>query len=37
MPVPVQVGQGGEGALQRLLDPLAGDRDQAKIVELQHL
>src|ERR1039457_6435027 len=28
---------GGEGALERLLDAFAGDGDQAKVVELEHL
>src|ERR1039458_4650524 len=28
---------GGEGAFERLLDPLAGDGDQAKVIELEHL
>ena len=38
MPVPGADGAGhGERALQRLLDALAGDGDQAEIVELENL
>ena len=38
MPVPcADAAGGGERALERLLDALAGDGDQAEIVELQNL